>query len=334
MHDIAARHRRRRTSPSTCARADRGRRARRARSLVVARRAERRRAVIAGTIERFTTRFAPLGFRPEAMRAGLRPGRELLVRHRPAAGRPARASSPSSAGAFQQRGHASPPRRRSAAAVVRRCGPDPRPRAAHRRRAGERSAERASRAASSSAARRRCRATSRTRGDRGRVARRRLDGHRRPRLLARRRALRHRPRQGRDHRRRPQHLPAGGRGIGRRRAGIRQAAASPRSASQIRGRAPTPGRRRRDARRIPAGELSAARGRRAAIVAAIGVPGGHDIAFAPAGQRDQDILGRSGDRPTRELYQSGRLHRGRASAAWQWARLLGRHLAWRAGHGL
>src|SRR5205085_10786585 len=37
---------------------------------------------------------------------------------------------------------------------------------------------------------------------------------------------------------------------------------------------------------------------------------------------------------TRELYESGRLHRGRASAAWQWGRLIGRHLAWRLGRGL
>jgi 1-acyl-sn-glycerol-3-phosphate acyltransferase len=37
---------------------------------------------------------------------------------------------------------------------------------------------------------------------------------------------------------------------------------------------------------------------------------------------------------TRDLYEGGRLHRGRASAAWQWARLVGRHLLWRTGRGL
>ena len=71
----------------------------------------------------------------------------------------------------------------------------------------------------------------------------------------------------------------------------------------------------------------------AAIVAAIGVPA-DTIAFAKPGSVPKTSSGKIRRSTTRELYESGRLHRGRASAAWQWARLLGRHLTWRAGRAL
>ena len=71
----------------------------------------------------------------------------------------------------------------------------------------------------------------------------------------------------------------------------------------------------------------------AAIVGAIGVPA-DAIVFARPGSVPKTSSGKIRRASTRELYESGRLHRGRASAAWQWARLVGRHLAWRAGRGL
>jgi fatty-acyl-CoA synthase len=71
----------------------------------------------------------------------------------------------------------------------------------------------------------------------------------------------------------------------------------------------------------------------AAIVAAIGVPA-DTIAFARPGSVPKTSSGKIRRSTTRELYESGRLHRGRASAAWQWGRLVGRHLAWRAGRAL
>jgi 1-acyl-sn-glycerol-3-phosphate acyltransferase len=71
----------------------------------------------------------------------------------------------------------------------------------------------------------------------------------------------------------------------------------------------------------------------AAIVAAIGVPA-DTIVFARAGSVPKTSSGKIRRSTTRELYESGRLHRGRASSAWQWARLVGRHLAWRAGRAL
>jgi fatty-acyl-CoA synthase len=71
----------------------------------------------------------------------------------------------------------------------------------------------------------------------------------------------------------------------------------------------------------------------AAIVAAIGVPA-DTIVFARPGSVPKTSSGKIRRSTTRELYESGRLHRGRASAAWQWARLVGRHLAWRGGRAL
>ncbi len=71
----------------------------------------------------------------------------------------------------------------------------------------------------------------------------------------------------------------------------------------------------------------------AAIVAAIGVPA-DTIVFARPGSVPKTSSGKIRRSTTRELYESGRLHRGRASAALQWARLVGRHVAWRAGRGL
>ncbi len=70
-----------------------------------------------------------------------------------------------------------------------------------------------------------------------------------------------------------------------------------------------------------------------AIVDAIGVPA-DTLVFARPGSVPKTSSGKIRRSTTRELYESGRLHRGRASAAWQWARLLGRHLAWRAGRAL
>jgi 1-acyl-sn-glycerol-3-phosphate acyltransferase len=71
----------------------------------------------------------------------------------------------------------------------------------------------------------------------------------------------------------------------------------------------------------------------AAIVRAIGVPA-DTIVFARPGSVPKTSSGKIRRSTTRELYESGRLHRGRASAAWQWARLIGRHLTWRAGRVL
>jgi fatty-acyl-CoA synthase len=71
----------------------------------------------------------------------------------------------------------------------------------------------------------------------------------------------------------------------------------------------------------------------AAIVAAIGVPA-DTIVLARPGSVPKTSSGKIRRTTTRELYESGRLHRGRASAALQWIRLLARHVAWRAGRGL
>jgi 1-acyl-sn-glycerol-3-phosphate acyltransferase len=71
----------------------------------------------------------------------------------------------------------------------------------------------------------------------------------------------------------------------------------------------------------------------AAIVAAIGVPA-DTIVFARAGSIPKTSSGKIRRASTRDLYETGRLHRGRASAAWQWVRLVARHVAWRAGRGL
>ncbi len=70
-----------------------------------------------------------------------------------------------------------------------------------------------------------------------------------------------------------------------------------------------------------------------AIVTAIGVPA-DTIVFARPGSVPKTSSGKIRRSTTRELYESGRLNRGRGSAAWQWARLLGRHLAWRTGRAL
>ncbi len=70
----------------------------------------------------------------------------------------------------------------------------------------------------------------------------------------------------------------------------------------------------------------------AAIVAAIGVPA-DTIVLARPGSVPKTSSGKIRRTTTRELYESGRLHRGRASAAGQWVRLLARHVAWRAGRG-
>jgi len=71
----------------------------------------------------------------------------------------------------------------------------------------------------------------------------------------------------------------------------------------------------------------------AAIVGAIGVPA-DVVVFARPGSVPKTSSGKIRRASTRELYETGRLHRGRASAAWQWARLVGRHLAWRTGRVL
>jgi 1-acyl-sn-glycerol-3-phosphate acyltransferase len=68
----------------------------------------------------------------------------------------------------------------------------------------------------------------------------------------------------------------------------------------------------------------------ARIVAAIGVPA-DAVVFARAGSIPKTSSGKIRRNATRERYESGRLHRGRASAVWQWTRLVGRHLVWRAG---
>jgi fatty-acyl-CoA synthase len=70
-----------------------------------------------------------------------------------------------------------------------------------------------------------------------------------------------------------------------------------------------------------------------AIVGAIGVPA-DTLVFARPGRVPKTSSGKIRRSTTRALYESGRLHRGRASAAWQWARLVGRHLAWRAVRAL
>jgi 1-acyl-sn-glycerol-3-phosphate acyltransferase len=70
-----------------------------------------------------------------------------------------------------------------------------------------------------------------------------------------------------------------------------------------------------------------------AIVAAIGVPADTIVLTRP-GRVPKTSSGKIRRTTTRELYESGRLHRGRASAAWQWGRLIGRHLAWRAGRAV
>ena len=121
-------------------------------------------AVLAGTIERFTTRFAPVRLPPESAAAGLRAGRGQPVRDRAAAGPAAARRAPEPRGVPACARHRAGGGRRSAAADVRRLRPpDPAARAAHRRRSRRAAAAARSRAASSSAARRRCRATSRTR---------------------------------------------------------------------------------------------------------------------------------------------------------------------------
>jgi 1-acyl-sn-glycerol-3-phosphate acyltransferase len=71
----------------------------------------------------------------------------------------------------------------------------------------------------------------------------------------------------------------------------------------------------------------------AAIVAAIGVPA-DTIVFARPGSVPKTSSGKIRRSTTRDLYEGGRLHRGRASAAWQWARLIGRHVTWRVGRAL
>ena len=57
------------------------------------------------------------------------------------------------------------------------------------------------------------------------------------------------------------------------------------------------------------------------------------IVFARAGSIPKTSSGKIRRHATRELYETGRLHRGRASAIWQWTRLVARHAAWRVGRG-
>ena len=64
----------------------------------------------------------------------------------------------------------------------------------------------------------------------------------------------------------------------------------------------------------------------ARIVAAIGVPA-DVIVLARAGSVPKTSSGKIRRAATRELYETGRLHRGRASAVWQWTRLVARHVA-------
>ena len=71
----------------------------------------------------------------------------------------------------------------------------------------------------------------------------------------------------------------------------------------------------------------------AAIVAAIAVPA-DTVVFAGPGSVPKTSSGKIRRSTTRELYETGRLHRGRASAALQWVRLIGRHVVWTAGRGL
>ena len=66
----------------------------------------------------------------------------------------------------------------------------------------------------------------------------------------------------------------------------------------------------------------------ARIVAAIGVPA-DVIVFARAGSIPKTSSGKIRRASTRDLYETGRLHRGRATAVWQWTRLVGRHVLWR-----
>jgi fatty-acyl-CoA synthase len=70
-----------------------------------------------------------------------------------------------------------------------------------------------------------------------------------------------------------------------------------------------------------------------AIVAAIGVPA-DVVVFARPGSIPKTSSGKIRRSTTRELYETGRLHRGRTSAAWQWIRLVARNVAWRAGRGV
>lgn len=71
----------------------------------------------------------------------------------------------------------------------------------------------------------------------------------------------------------------------------------------------------------------------ARIVAAIGVPA-DVIVLARAGSVPKTSSGKIRRAATRELYETGRLHRGRASAVWQWTRLVARHVLWRVGRGV
>ena len=80
-------------------------------------------AVIAATIERFTTRFAPYGFRPERHQAGLRPGGGQPVRHRPAARPRSARRSPVARGVPAGARHRAGGAGRPAAAHVRRLRP-------------------------------------------------------------------------------------------------------------------------------------------------------------------------------------------------------------------
>ena len=66
-------------------------------------------AVLAGTIERFTTRFAPLGFRPEAIARSTAWPRQP-VRDRPAAGTPAAHRAPQPGGVPARAGDRARPR--------------------------------------------------------------------------------------------------------------------------------------------------------------------------------------------------------------------------------
>jgi 1-acyl-sn-glycerol-3-phosphate acyltransferase len=69
-----------------------------------------------------------------------------------------------------------------------------------------------------------------------------------------------------------------------------------------------------------------------AIVTAIGIPA-DAVVFARPGSIPKTSSGKIRRSTARQLYETGRLHRGRASAAWQWTRLVARHAAWRARRG-
>ena len=205
----AARSRRRRTSPTSCARSRIDDEELEGLDLVVlAPRAQRRRAGEPGDARALRASASrACGFRPEAMMpvyglAECSVGARLPAARPRAAHRPRRPRAPSSATAGAPAGARTTPTRSRFVALR---APAPRPRDAHRRRARARAAG-APRGGSSSADRRRRAATSATRGD----ARELLDGRLarlgRPRLPRRRRGLRHRPRQGHHHPRRPQPL--------------------------------------------------------------------------------------------------------------------------------